>query len=229
MTASKTPNLALMSPVLSDPFSPDDFADTFAKLDLAPGITNITNQASRPTGLGAAQHGRMYWQADSNIMWIWTQPSALVAGSWQRMGTKGWLGGAGNAAQVNTTAISVNTAPTIVNVNTLIPGGRPILVLYRWTFIGNDSARFATINLLANSSSVQEARFNGNSFGPAYSAATPYPPQSQMHGYLYGAPSTQQNVNFQVKLRCQDPAVVGSQQGGGTCFIIGTSMDVFEL
>jgi hypothetical protein len=157
MTASKTPNLALMSPVLSDPFSPDDFADTFSKLDLAPGITVILNQASRPTGLGAAQHGRMYWQADQNIVWVWVQPSSMVAGAWSRVGTKGWLGGAANAAQVNTTAISVNTAPTIVNVNTLIPGGRPVLVLYRWTFIGNDQARYATINLLANSSSVQEA------------------------------------------------------------------------
>jgi hypothetical protein len=229
MTASKTPNLALMSPVLSDPFSPDDFADTFSKLDLAPGITVILNQASRPTGLGAAQHGRMYWQADQNIVWVWVQPSSMVAGAWSRVGTKGWLGGAANAAQVNTTAISVNTAPTIVNVNTLIPGGRPVLVLYRWTFIGNDQARYATINLLANSSSVQEARFNGNGFGVAYTANTPYPPQSQMHGFIYGAPGAQQNVNFQVKLRSQDPAVVGSQQGGGTCFIIGTSMDVFEL
>jgi hypothetical protein len=218
-----------MSPVLSDPFSPDDFADTFAKLDLAPGITNIANQASRPTGLGAAQHGRMYWQADQGIMWTWVQPSALVAGSWQRQGTKGWLGGSGNAAQVNTTAITVATAPTICNVNTLIPGGRPVLVLYRWTFIGNSSARFATINLIANSSSIQEARFNGNGYDVAYSTPTPYPPQSQMHGLVYGAPATQQNVNFQVKLRCQDPAVVGSQQGGGSCFIIGTSLDVFEL
>lgn len=229
MTASKTPNLALMSPVLSDPFTPDDFADTFGKLDLRPGIEVIANQASRPTGLGAAQHGRMYWQADSNIMWVWNQPSALVAGTWLRQGTKGWLGGANNAAQVNTTAISVATAPTICNFNTLIPGGRPVLVLYRWTFIGNDPAKYATINLLANSSSVQEARFNGNSFGPAYTTNFPYPPQSQMHGFLYGAPATQQNVNFQVKLRCQDPAVVGSAQGGGSAFIIGATLDIFEL
>lgn len=229
MTASKTPNLALMSPVLSDPFSPDDFADTFAKLDAAPGVTVIPNQASRPTGLGAAQHGRMYWQADQNVMWVWNQPSALSAGSWLRQGTKGWLGGAYNAAQVNTTAISVSTAPTIVNVNTLVPGGRPVLILYRWTFIGNDSAKFATLNLLANSSNIYEARFNGNSFGTAYSSTWPYPPQSAEFSYLYSAPSAQTNINFQLKLRCQDPAVVGSQQGGGTCFIIQTSMDVYEL
>lgn len=229
MTASKTPNLGLMSPVLSDSFTPDDFSDTMAKLDAAPGVTVIANQASRPSNLGSAQHGRMYWQADQNIMWVWSQPVSNVAGSWLRQGSKGWLGGAGNAAQVNTTAISVNTAPTIVNVNTLVPGGRPVLVLYKWTFIGNDQARYATINLVANSSSIQEARFNGNGFGVAYTANTPYPPQSQMHGLIYGAPGAQQNVNFQVKLRCQDPAVVGSAQGGGTCFIIGTTLDVFEL
>lgn len=229
MTASKTPNLALMSPVLSDPFSPDDFADTFAKLDAAPGVSVIPNEASRPTGLGAAQHGRLYWQADQNAMWVWTQPSALVAGSWQRLGTRGWLGGAYNGAQVNTTAISVATAPTIVNVNTLVSGGRPAVVLFKWTFIGNSYAKFATINLLANSSVVQETRFNGNGFDVAYSGSYPYPPQSAMFAHVHTLLGAQQNINFQVKLRCQDPAVVGSQQGGGSCFIVGTSMDVFEL
>lgn len=229
MTASKTPNLGLMSPVLSDSFTPEDFAQTFGILDAHPGIEVIANQAARPSNLGSAQHGRMYLQADQNIMWVWNQPVSNVAGSWLRQGTKGWLGGAGNAAQVNTTAISVATAPTIVNVNTLVPGGRPVLVLYKWIFIGNSSARFATVNLVANSSNVQESRFNGNGFDVAYSGAMPYPPQSQMHGYIYSAPGSQQNVNFQLKLRCQDPAVVGSQQGGGSCFIIGTTLDVFEL
>lgn len=229
MTASKTPNLALMSPVLSDPFAPEDFADTFAKLDAAPGISVIANQASLPTGLGAAQHGRMYWQADQNIMWVWNQPVSIVAGVWQRSGSKGQLGGAYNAAQVNTTAISVATAPTIVNVNTLVPGGRTLLILYKWIFIGNDQARFATLNLMANSSVIQEARFNGNGFGVAYSGSTPYPPQSQQHGYVYSGIGTQTNINFQLRLRCQDPAVVGSQQGGGSCFIVGTSLDVFEM
>lgn len=229
MTASKTPNLQLMSPVLSDPFNPDDFADTFGKLDLTPGVQVIPNQASRPSGLGSNQHGRMYWQADQNIMWVWTQPSSIVAGAWARSGTKGWLGGAFNAAQVNTTAISVATAPTIINTSVLIPGGRPVLVLYRWTFIGNSYAKYATINLMGNSSNLSETRHNGNGFDVAYSGSYPYPPQSQMHGYLYGAPGSQTTVNFQVKLRCQDPAVVGSTQGGGSCFIIGAAMDVFEL
>lgn len=229
MTASRTPNLALMSPVVSDPFTPDDFADTFAKLDAAPGVSVVANQAALPTGLGAAQHGRMYWQGDQNIMWVWTQPSALVAGTWQRLGVKGWLGGAYNGAQVNTTAISVATAPTIVNVNCLAPGGRALMLLYKWMFIGNDPAKFATIDLLANSSIIQEGRFNGNGWGSAYSANFPYPPQSGQYGYVYTGISAQTNFNFEVKLRCQDPAVVGSQQGGGSSFIVGTSLDVFEL
>jgi hypothetical protein len=229
MTASKTPNLGLMSPVLSDPFNPDDFAETFGILDLNPGVQVIPNLASRPTGLGAAQHGRMYWQADQNIMWVWTQPSAMVAGSWQRSGCKGWLGGAYNAAQVNTTAISVATAPTIVNVSTLLSAGRPTLVLYKWVFIGNSYAKQATIDLVANSSVVQETRFLGNGWEVAYGGSTPYPPQSAMFAHIHTAFSTQQTVNFQVKLRCQDPAVVGSLQGGGSSFIVETSMDVFEL
>lgn len=229
MTASKTANMALMLPVLSDPFSPDDFADTFTKLDAAPGVTVIANQAARPTGLGAAQHGRMYWQADQNIMWVWNQPSALVAGSWSRQGCKGWLGGAGNAAQVNTTAISVATAPTVVNVNTLVPGGRPTLIMYSWVFIGNDPAKYATINLLANSTNLYETRFNGNSFTNAYTTNFPYPPQSATFAFVRGSSSVQENVNFQMKLRCQDPAVVGSAQGGGSAFIIQAKLDIFEL
>lgn len=229
MTASKTPNLGLMSPVLSDSFDPQDFVETFGILDQNPGIRQIPNEVGRPSNLGSNQHGRMYWQADQNIMWVWDQPSSVVAGNWRRSGSKGWLGGAYNAAQVNTTAMSVNTAPTIVNVNTMAPGGRPLLILFRWVFIGNDSAKFATINLLANSSNLHEARFNGNGFGVAYSSTWPYPPQSTQYGFVYSAPSAQTNINFQLKLRCQDPAVVGSAQGGGTCFIIQTSMDVFEL
>ena len=229
MTASKTPNLGLMNPVGSDTFSTSDFADTFGKIDLTPGILTVANQASLPTGFNANQHGRHVWQADTNIMWVWNQPSSGVSGTWVRSGTKGWLGGASNAAQVNTTAISVSTAPTVVSYNALVPGGRPVFVNMRWIFIGNSQARFATINLIANSSNVLEARFTGNGFDVAYSGNTQYPPQSASYGYLYGTVSTQQNINFQLKLRCQDPAVVGSAQGGGSCFIIGTAMDIFEL
>src|ERR1043165_2837902 len=117
MTASKTPNLQLMLPVNSDPFDPLDFSDTFSKLDLHPGVRVIPNQAARPSGLGAANHGRMFWQADQNIMWIWTQPSPVVAGYWDRQGTKGWLGGDGNVVQGNTTAQSVAPPPTGARVS----------------------------------------------------------------------------------------------------------------
>jgi hypothetical protein len=229
MTASKTPNLGLMNPVGSDPFNTSDFSDTFSKLDLTPGVLVVDNAASRPTGYSAAQHGRLVWQSDLNIMWVWNQPSSSVAGAWLRSSTKGWLGGAFNASQVNTTAITVATAPTVCSFSATIPGGRCIFVNMRWIFIGNDTARFATINLMANSSNVLEARFNGNGFGVAYSGGTPYPPQSASYGYIYGMVNSQQTINFQLKLRCQDPAVVGSAQGGGSCFIIGASIDIFEL
>lgn len=229
MTGSHTPNLGLMNPVGSDPFNTSDFADTFTKLDLTPGVLVVANAASLPTGWSAAQHGREVWQADLNIKWVWNQPSSGVGGVWLRLGNKGWLGGAGNAAQVNTTAISVSTAPTVCSYSATVPGGRCIYVNMRWIFIGNDQARYATINLIANSSNVLEARFNGNGFGVAYSGGTPYPPQSASYGFIYGMVSSQQTINFQLKLRCQDPAVVGSAQGGGSCFIIGTAMDIFEL
>ena len=229
MTASKTPNLGLMNPVGSDPFNTSDFADTMSKLDLTPGVLVVANAASRPTSWSAAQHGRLVWQADLNIMWVWNQPSSGVAGAWLRQGTKGWLGGSFNASQVNTTAISVATAPTVVSYSATVPGGRCILVNMRWLYIGNDQARFATINLLANSSSVLENRVNGNSFGVAYSSGTPYPPQGSSLAFVYGMVSSQQTINFQLKLRCQDPAVVGSAQGGGSAFIVGADIHVFEL
>jgi hypothetical protein len=229
MTASKTPNLQLMSPVNSDPFDPADFADTFGKLDLHPGVRVIANQAARPTGLGAANHGRMFWQADQNIMWVWTQPSSMVAGVWDRVGSRGWLGGDNNAAQVNSTAQSVAGAPTVVNVSCMVPGGRPTLVMYSWIFIGNSHSRFATLNLLANSVNLYETRHNGNEYDVAYSGGTPYPPDSGTYAFIRPSSSTQETVNYQLKLRAQDPAVVGSTQGGGTSFIIGAQLDIFEL
>jgi hypothetical protein len=229
MTASKTPNLQLMSPVLSDTFTPDDFAATFGIIDQNPGVLVIPNQASRPTGWGAAQHGRMVWQADINIMWIWNQPSALVAGAWSRQGTKGYLGGAFNAATVSTTATNVGTAPTVVSVTAMLGGTRPALVVYRWSYIGNDPAKFATLNLFVNGSGLIESRHVGNTFAVAYNSATPYPPGAGMYAVVYGAPSVQTSVTFALKLRCQDPAVVGDAQGGGSSFIIATDMSVFEL
>lgn len=229
MTASKTPNLGLMNPVGSDQYSTADFSDTFTKLDATPGVLTVANQASLPTSWNANQHGRQVWQADLNIMWVWSQPSSGVAGQWLRVGSYGLLGSNFNASQVNTSAITISSAPVITNVSVLAPGGRPIMVMYRWIFIGNDVARYATINIIANGTNIVEARFNGNSFSTAYDSDHPYPPQSAMYYYIYGTPGSQQTINFQLKLRCQDPAVVGSLQGGGTAFIIGAAMSVFEV
>lgn len=229
MTASKTPNLGLMSPVLSDAFTPDDFDTTFGILDANPGILTVPNQAARPSGYSAAQHGRMVWQADQNIMWIWTQPSSLTAGSWQRQGTKGWLGGATNAAGTSTTAISWGTAPTVMSATVMVPGGRPQLIIYRWVFIYNDPAKYATLNMFANGGGMLETRHNGNSFSVAYSSTYPYPPDSGTFCVLRGSSGVQESVTFQLKIRCQDPAVVGGAQGGGTSTINQCSMDIFEL
>jgi hypothetical protein len=229
MTASKTANLGLMNPVGSDPFLTTDFSQTMGILDQNPGVLVVANQASRPTGWSASQHGRLVWQADQNIMWIWNQPSGGGAGAWLRQGVKGWLGGASNAAQVNTTAITVATAPVVVSTTQMVPGGRPTLILYSWVFTGNSSAKFSTINLIANSVNLYETRHNGNGFDVAYTSNFPYPPQSSVFAFVRSASGTQENVNFQLKLRCQDPAAVGSAQGGGSAFIINTKLDVFEI
>lgn len=229
MTASHTPNLGLMSPVGSDPFVTTDFSDTFTKLDATPGILTVANAASRPTGWGASQHGRHVWQSDLNIMWVWNQPSGAPSGSWVRRGGYGWLGGASNAAQVNTTAISVATAVTVCSTSVMVPGGRPCMVMFSWIFIGNSYAKFATINIIANSSNILETRHNGNGFDVAYSSTYPYPPWSQTFAFIRQSSSVQENVNFQMKLRCQDPAVVGSTQGGGSCFVIGAALNIIEV
>lgn len=224
MTSSKTDNLGLMSPVLSDPFNPDDFRDTFEILDQHPGVRVVPNQASRPTSWNNNQHGRLVWQADLNVMWVWNQPTAQVAGAWARLGGYGLLGSAINPTQVNTTSQNWTTAPTAVNVNVMVPGGRPCLVMYNWQYVANDKTKQVTVNLVENSTSVMERRHNGTSFG-----VSTYPPDASSYFWVRSSAATQQQINFQLRVRALDPAVVGSDQGGGTSSIWSPSLAVFEL
>lgn len=224
-TASHTPNLSLMLPVDSDQFTPDDYRDTFTKLDNAPGITVAPNQASRPTGWSNSQHGRMVWQADLNVMWIWNQPSALVGGSWVRSGSYGLLGSALNATQINSTAVNWTVAPTVVSVNVMVPGGRPCLVKYGWEYVANDHSHQVTLTLVENSTSVLERRHTGSSYG----VVSGVPPSASAYYWVRSSAATQQQINFQLRLRAQDPAIVGTDQGGGTSAIWTPMMAVFEL
>lgn len=224
-TASKTPNLGLMSPVASDPFDPADYDATFAILDQNPGVLTVANQASRPTGWNNNQHGRLVWQADLNVMWIWNQPSSLVAGAWVRLGGYGLLATAINPTQINATAINWTAAPVAVQTTAMVPGGRPCLVMVNWMFVANDHANQVTLNFVENSSSAVERRFTGSSFG-----VVPHmPPGGGAYFYIRGAQPTQQSVNFQVRIRAQDPAIVGPDQGGGTSAIWSPTIAVFEL
>ncbi len=224
-TASKTPNLGLMSPVASDPFDPADFDATFAILDANPGTLTVPNQASRPTGWSSNQHGRMVWQADLNVMWVWNQPSSSVAGSWTRIGGYGLLGSALNPTQINATQVNWTTAPVAVQTTVMVPGGRPCLIMVSWLYITNDKTRQATLNFIENSSSVLERRFDGASFGVLPDA----PPQAGSYFYTRGAQPTQQQVNFQLRIRAQDPAVVDPGQAGGTSSIWNPTITVFEM
>lgn len=224
-TASHTPSLGLMSPVASDPFDPADFDATFAILDANPGVLTVANQSSRPTGWSSNQHGRLVWQADLNVMWIWNQPSSGTGGSWVRLGSYGLLGSAVNPTQINATQVNWTAAPVAVQTTVMVPGGRPCLIMVTWLYLANDSSKQVTINFIENSSSVLERRFDGSSFG----VVPDQPPQAGSYFYTRSAQPTQQQVNFQVRIRAQDPAVVGPDQGGGTSAIWTPTIAVLEV
>lgn len=222
-TASHTPNLGLMSPVSSDAFDPADFDSTFAILDQNPGVLVVANQASLPTGYTSAQHGRCVWQADLNVMWIWNQPSSSVAGSWTRLGNYGLLGSASNPTQINSTAQNWTAAPVAVQSTVMIPGGRPCLVILSWMFAANDTTNQITLNFVENSSSVLERRITGSSYG----VVSGVPPTAGMYSYVRSASSTQQSVNFQVRLRTTTSAE--TTPSGGTSSIWNPYLYIFEL
>lgn len=222
-TASKTPNLGLMSPVSSDPFDPVDFDATFAILDQNAGVLVVANQASRPTGWSSSQHGRMVWQSDLNVMWVWSQPVSTTAGSWVRLGGYGLLGSAINATQVNSTAQNWTAAPVAVQTTVMVPGGRPCLVMFNWVFAVNDTSSQIVINMIENSSSVLERRITGNSYG----VVNRMPPYAGCYFYIRGAQPTQQQVNFQLRIRAA-AANEGMIQGGNSA-IWTPFIAVFEL
>lgn len=229
MTASKTANLGLMNPVGSDPFLTTDFAQSMGILDQNPGVLVIPNAASRPSNWNASQHGRMVWQADLTVMWVWVQPSSLSAGSWVRQGNKGWLGTGINRALVSTTAQSLAAAPTVCSTQVMLPGGRPTFIFYDFSYAGNDPVKYATLHVLANGVDICEAQHIGNGWSNAYTANFPYPPGNQSFGFVRPASGAQENINFSIKVRARDPAVVGSLWGGGTSFVANCEINIFEM
>lgn len=231
MTASKTPNLGLMNPVGSDPFVTADFADTTQKIDKVPGVQVVPNEASRPTGFSAAQHGRQVWQADLNVMWVWYQPSTSISGVWKRVGCLGHIASANNPAWVNTTQVNWSSAPTVVSANVMIPGGRHCMIVYTWQALQNTKAGQCRLIALHNSNYVAEwqkngfpTNVNGVIGGPAGTGT-----EGGTHIYFRNSSATQEQVNIQMRIASKDPAVVGSYWGGGTTSIMWATLDVYEL
>lgn len=231
MTASKTPNLGLMNPVGSDAFATSDFSDTMTKLDATPGVQVVPNQASRPTNFGVAQHGRMVWQADLNVMWTWYQPTSSVSGVWKRVGNIGHIAADYNPAWVNTTQVVWSSAPVVCSADVLIPGGRHCLIVYTWQALQNTKSGQNRLIAVHNSNFVAEWQRNGYPYdvngvigGPAGTGTT-----SGTHVYFRESSSVQEQVNFQLRIASKDPAVVGSYWGGGTTSIMWATLDVYEL
>lgn len=133
-----------MSPVASDSFVTSDFADTFATLDANPGILTVPNEASRPSNFTAAQHGRMIWQSDHNILWIWNQPTTGTVGAWQRVGSSGFLARFASTGTVSTVTTDRNLGPTVCSGTVVIPGGRPYLVMFKWDVASSQGSRIIT-------------------------------------------------------------------------------------
>lgn len=218
-TASKTPNLGLMNPVGSDTFDIIDFQNTMSILDQNPGILTVANQASRPTGWSANQHGRRVMQADQGIEWWWNQPSSSVAGQWSRVSPKGWLAGTFHGGSVSGTT----TDAVVASLSVLIPGGRPVTVLY--------SFLWATHTNLSNGQICVDYRENGTLItsrvhnGTGYNGGDPHnPPDSGMMYFLRNvAPTTQQTITFSISVRSfpGHPA--------GTASIWDTTFDIYEI
>jgi hypothetical protein len=155
MTASKTPRLGLMSPVGSDAFVTQDFATTFAALDANPGVAVVANAAARPTSYTAAQNGSLVYQADLNIVWVWSQPSSSQVGQWVRVGNTGLLAGFGNGGSVSTSTTNYANGPTVMSGSLTVPGGRPLLILLAWGQLDNYYGR-SVVSYWENNVRIQD-------------------------------------------------------------------------
>jgi hypothetical protein len=222
MTASKTPVLGLMNPVGSDPFLTSDFADTFGRIDAAPGIAVVANQSARPTGWNSNQHGRRVWQADQNIEWVWNQPSSGSPGSWLRTFAKGVLANANMGSFLSTTNTNYATGITIVSLPTIvIPGGRPIRVSYWYDWVANDYGQ-SVISYWENGVQIYDNFHDGRLFIDNF----PEPHVNSHRFYRNPAPSSQITMSFSITLAARNDA---PPRGGGISTIAATWLQVEEV
>jgi hypothetical protein len=222
VTATKTPNLGLISPTTTDDFKTTDFAETFGILDLNPGIFCVANQASRPTTWTEKQHGRTCRQMDQLIDWVWVQPTSGSTGIWKRTAGKGVLytqttsGAVSSAATVYTAGATVIQTPSII-----LPGGRPIKVTVRWDTCGNTSG-IGVGSYWEGSSLINSRAINGYDY-PSNQWA-----RLGLGGQFFAirdiAPTTQVSVAFRWTISAY--ALSGT---GGTTTTRGTVMVVEEV
>jgi hypothetical protein len=219
-TASKTPNLGLMNPVGSDDFDVTDFSTTFGIIDTVPGILTVPNQASRPTGWGAAQNGRRVWQADQNIEWVWSQPSSGVGGVWLRTFPKGWLGGV-SGGSASTGSVTLGSGPVVLSQTVLVPGGRPIMILVGQAACINETTGTTALSLWQNGSLIGYKYFLGRQ------ASSPQTNSISGMSYwpLNPAPATQLSVNYQVQLN----AWINLPSNAGISSVSACTMDIYEM
>lgn len=216
MTASKTPNLGLMSPVGADPFVTADFADTMAILDLNPGIRTVANQASRPAGWTTAQHGRRVYQADQQIEWAWHMPDGGTPGVWKRTYPKGLLTNVVNYTTITTTNTNYGTGPTLVETGSIvIPGGRPFRVTLRAEWVGNTN-NLAVISAHQDGTLFSWLHFSSGSFDGGRAQ-----PDAREFSYSFPAPASQISTSFKTTLSSYTAT-------GGTAFCFAPSLEVVE-
>jgi hypothetical protein len=121
-----------MLPQNTDLFTPNDFTQTFAKLDSIPGVTAVSNYASLPANLTQAQHGSKYTQLDNGASWYWNQPTSSP-GAWTRANALGVLAQTWVPQEIDITtaygyipsgAPTTFPNPTIASASGVSPGGR---------------------------------------------------------------------------------------------------------
>lgn len=216
MTASKTANLGLMSPVGADPFVTADFADTMAILDLNPGIRTVANAASRPTGWTAAQHGRRVYQTDQQIEWVWHMPDGGTPGVWKRTYPKGLLASVANYSTISTTNTNYGAGPTLVEaLNVVLPGGRPVRYSFRCEWLAN-SNNMSIISVHQDGSMISWLHFGGSTFDGGRGM-----PSAHEFSFSLAAPASQQTSSFKLTL--------SSHNGfGGNTICWGPSIEIVE-
>lgn len=217
MTASKTPNLGLMSPVGSDPFVTQDFADTMAILDLNPGIRTVANQASRPTGWTAAQHGRRVYQADQQIEWVWHMPSSGTPGVWKRTYPKGLLANVVNYSTIGTSNTNYGAGPTLVEANNvIIPGGRPYRYTFRCDWAACSGGNMSIISIHQDGAMLSWFHVAGGTFDGGRGM-----PSMHEFSFSLAAPANQLTTSFRLTLSAHSSF-------GGNALVWAPSIEIVE-